>query len=332
MSVSGTTSFTLTRDQIIQYALRKLAVLELGATPESNMIANAAQSLDMLVKSWVAKGSKLWTIQELTLPLTANKTSYIIGTGFLDISYGGNTYRVQGNNVATSIVPSIGTGGTDGTYSATIGGAINGLPTCSYTITDGGITSITFNYGVGYVTAPTVTFADGGLVGTITTSVSLVDLNTDKPMTLMQAWIRNITLTPQNDIPMQVISQHDYNILGSKGATGTPNSMNLAVGRDQSVLKIYVTPDVYAQGTYQAHLLVKRTLQDVGTTESTLDFPQEWLYALGWNLAAELASDYELPPNRVQYIEAKAAKALDEIEAFDTEQNSIFFSPGPRFK
>lgn len=243
MAVSGTTSFTLTRDQIIQYALRKLAVLELGATPDATTVTNAAQSLDMIVKSWVAKGSKLWTIQELTLPLVANKTTYTIGP--------------------TTHTP---------------------------------------------------------------------DLVSEKPMTLMQAWIRNTTLSPQIDIPMQVISQHDYNILGAKGASGTPNSMYLQVGRDVSTLKIFVTPDTYAQGTYQAHLLVKRTLMDAGIATNNIDFPQEWLYALGWNLAAELASDYELPPNRVQYIEAKAAKALMEIEDFDTEQNAIFFAPGPRFK
>lgn len=243
MAVSGTTTFTLTRDQIISYALRKLAVLELGATPDANTVTNATTALDMLIKSWVAKGSKLWTIQELTLPLVASQTVYTIGpTGF---------------------TPS---------------------------------------------------------------------LIAEKPLTLMQAWIRNTTLTPQIDIPLQVISQNDYNLLGSKGSTGTPNSVSLQVGRDVSTLRIYTTPDTLAATNNQAHLLVKRTLMDVGTSTTNMDFPQEWLYALGWNLAAELASDYELPPNRVQYIEAKAAKALMEIEDFDTEQNAVFFAPGPRFK
>lgn len=243
MAVSGTTSFTLTRDEIISYALRKLAVLELGATPDTTTVTNAATSLDMMIKSWVARGSKLWTIQELTLPLTANKSTYTIGP--------------------TAYAP---------------------------------------------------------------------DLVSEKPLYLMQAWIRNTSLTPQIDIPMQVISQHDYNLLGAKGSTGTPNSMQMFVGRDVSTLHIYVTPDAFSAGIQQAHLLVKRTLMDAGTSTTNMDFPQEWLKALGWNLAAELLEDYEIPPNKAQRIEMKAEMYLREAEDFDVENASTFFAPGPRFK
>ena len=245
MAVSGTSTFTLTRDEIISYALRKLAVLELGATPDSNTVSNAAMSLDMMIKSLVAKGSKLWTIEELTLPLVASQTVYNIGP---------------------------------------------------------------------------------------TGSVTPLALATSKPLTLMQAWIRNTVNTPNTDIPLTILSLNDYNTLGSKGSTGMPNSVELQVLRDYSTLKTYVTPSTLEVGIYQIHLLVKRTIQDAGISTNNLDFPQEWLYALGWGLAAELCSDYELPPNRIQYIEAKAAKAMQEMEDFDTEQTSVYFTPDQRMK
>jgi len=58
----------------------------------------------------------------------------------------------------------------------------------------------------------------------------------------------------------------------------------------------------------------------------------EWLYALGWNLAAELAVDYGVDTERLQYIELKAAKFLTEVEDFDTEYSSTFFTPDLRMK
>jgi len=54
------------------------------------------------------------------------------------------------------------------------------------------------------------------------------------------------------------------------------------------------------------------------------------LYALGWNLAAELAVDYAVDTEPLQYIELKAAKFLPEVEDFDTEYSSTFFVPDVR--
>lgn len=243
MATSGTTAFTLTRDDIIKYSLRKLGVLELGTLPDSSTTSNAAQSLDMIIKSLVAKGSKIWTIQELTLPLVSSQTSYNIGP---------------------------------------------------------------------------------------TGSVTPLALVADKPVSLLQAWLRNVSVTPNIDIPLTVLSLNDYNTLGSKGSTGTPNSVEMQVLRDYVVVKSYVTPTSLEVGMYQMHLVVKRTLQDAGIATNNLDFPQEWLYALGWNLAAELCADYDVPPGKVQYIEAKASRALIEMEDFDVEQASMYFTPDPR--
>ena len=51
MATSGTTTFTVTRDQIIEAALRSLAVLEEGATPGPNALENASFSLNLILRS-----------------------------------------------------------------------------------------------------------------------------------------------------------------------------------------------------------------------------------------------------------------------------------------
>jgi hypothetical protein len=72
-------TYTVTRDQIITAALRKLGILEIGDTPDSNTIANATMSLNLLIKQLSTEGLKLWKISELIVPLTTNQTSYILG-------------------------------------------------------------------------------------------------------------------------------------------------------------------------------------------------------------------------------------------------------------
>lgn len=248
MTVSSTTTYTqsYTRDQIIAFAMRKLGILELGTTPDATSVSNFNESLNLLLKSWITKGVKLWTIQELTLPLTANTNTYVIGP----------------------------TGSTPGT--------------------------------------PV--------------------LVADKPMKLLQAWLRNVSVVPSNDIPLQVISQHNYNEFGSKFSTGTTNSVYMEVGREQSTVKLYTTPDTNSAALYQLHLLTQRYLFDAGTASATLDVPSEWMYALGWNLAMDCLLDYGVSGERAQMIMAGAVKFLTEAEDFDTEYNSVFFTPDARFR
>lgn len=240
MAVSTTTTFTLNRDDIITYALRKLGVIDIGVTPDPVIITNSALALNMMIKSWIAKGVKLWTISELTVPLVNAKNLYTMG-----------------------------------------------------------------------------------VVGT--------DVITNKPMRLLQAWLRNVAVTPSNDIPLQLLAKHDYNILGSKLSTGIPNSVFLDVLRDTASLYTYPTPDITAATNMQLHLVVQRPLLDVALATDNVDFPTEWLTAIGWNLAAELATDFGVDAERLQYIEAKATKALMEMEDWDIEQTSVYFVPDSRY-
>ena len=80
-------TYTVTRDQIITLALRKLGVLEIGATPDTETIANASMSLNLLIKMMSTDGLKLWKISELIIPITANQTSYILGGSTSTLMY-----------------------------------------------------------------------------------------------------------------------------------------------------------------------------------------------------------------------------------------------------
>lgn len=236
---TATTSYTITRDQVISSALRKLGVLDLGGTVDSDTLSNASLALNIMIKMWATDGLKLWTIDELTLPLVASQKSYVIGPGG--------------------------------------------------------------------------------------------DLVTHKPLKLIQAWLRNTAVTPNVDIPMQIFSKERYNILGSKSSTGVANSVFLDPRATTSTLYVYLTPDTATATNYALHLVVQRMMSDITAGSDIPDFPAEWMQALVWNLADQLAIEYSVPMNHRQEISTKADKYREQMTGFDVEYTSTFFVPDNRF-
>lgn len=79
MATSGTSTWTLNRNQVITGALRKLAVLPSGGTPSANQISDANDALNALIKAFHADGMPLWKITSHTWTVTRGTASYTIG-------------------------------------------------------------------------------------------------------------------------------------------------------------------------------------------------------------------------------------------------------------
>lgn len=79
MTTSGSTSFSVTRDQIITDALLEIGVLYDGEVPTPSMLTNANRKLNMMIKNWMADDIGLWLNSFVTMPLTVAKQSYTIG-------------------------------------------------------------------------------------------------------------------------------------------------------------------------------------------------------------------------------------------------------------
>ena len=69
----STTTFSVTRDDIIKAALRKLGVVAQGELPTTDQITEASFSLNTMVKAWEADGMPLWALRILPVTLTATK-------------------------------------------------------------------------------------------------------------------------------------------------------------------------------------------------------------------------------------------------------------------
>jgi len=81
MTTSGISSYSLSRDDIIKSALRKLSALAKGQVPDTEDYTNAALALNTLVARFKTKGMQLWTRKEYSFNPVLNTSSYSIGTG-----------------------------------------------------------------------------------------------------------------------------------------------------------------------------------------------------------------------------------------------------------
>jgi hypothetical protein len=167
---------------------------------------------------------------------------------------------------------------------------------------------------------------------TYTISPSGSDLTADKPLKIIQAWIRNIQVTPNIDTPVQILSRQEYNMLGSKASTGMPNSIWYDPRVTSGSLSLFLTPDASTATNYTLHFVAQRPMIDISVGTDIPDFPTEWMQALVWGLADELGIEYGCQANHRQEIALKAMKYRTELEDWDIETTSTMFTPDTRMR
>jgi hypothetical protein len=325
MAVSGTTTFTVTRDQIIESALRSLAVLEEGAQPSATTIENSSFSLNLILKKWQSEGIKLWTVVEYTLPLVNTQTSYTIGPSAAYDLNADKPLRVIQAFLRNMTAPTDGVG----RVSLLSGGS-------GYSSQPSNPVSVSVNSGLGSGATFNLTFS-GGVVTNAALQASGGSYAVGNILTVLGgAYTTPATITVDSlsntfiDLPMNLISQQEYNILGSKSSQGTTNSVFYKAWRDYGEVKVFLTPNANTSQYYELHLTVQRPIMDITKPNENFDFPSEWFLALKWALVAELASDYEKTLNDKQYYEQKALSLKNELMDWDIEWTSTYFQPDVR--
>lgn len=85
MATSGTTTFSVNRDEIITGALRLCGVLQDGQSAGTQQVTDAAQSLNLLLKYYATKGWLLWCYKWVEVPLVASQEVYTLGVTPADV-------------------------------------------------------------------------------------------------------------------------------------------------------------------------------------------------------------------------------------------------------
>ena len=81
MTTSGSTAFSLTRDQIITAAVRKTGRLASGQSLSSQQLTDGMQALNGVIALMQTKGMPLWARNEYTFSTTLAAATYTIGVG-----------------------------------------------------------------------------------------------------------------------------------------------------------------------------------------------------------------------------------------------------------
>ena len=81
MATSGTNSFNLDVDQVIEEAFERCGLYSRSGYD----IKSARRSLNIMLAEWANRGINLWTVELRTQTLTANTTSYTLDTDLVDV-------------------------------------------------------------------------------------------------------------------------------------------------------------------------------------------------------------------------------------------------------
>ena len=133
MATSGNTAWELTRDQIIERALRILGVLAQGASANSDQLSTGASALNGIVSRFNAIGMPLWKRTEAIITLVNATQSYSIAAAlklpevYIRVINSSVTWKLEwksqydflqlpytttGTPVAYSFTPTLAEGGT----------------------------------------------------------------------------------------------------------------------------------------------------------------------------------------------------------------------------
>jgi hypothetical protein len=155
----------------------------------------------------------------------------------------------------------------------------------------------------------------------------------DAPLEIIEARVRD---SSGNDTPINMVSRSEYVALSDKDSAGTPNT-----GFFDKLLtspRLYLWP-VNDNVENRIFMTVKIPLDDFDASANNAQFPVEWLRALKYNLAVELAPEYmtmhianpgvfrPIDSRQLQMIRDTAAQSLADAESFDSEPKSIQMVP-----
>ncbi len=346
-SVTQANVLSVIAQDIINDAVRKCGVKDIGNEVSPEEIEIALRMLNSLIKQWESRGVKLHTIYDLEIPQYGSKQSYRLDSTNLITSWGNNSYdsfAFINGDITTAIKTGAGTQtaqtnaisvaiGKQCTLVATWTNVAGQAPTLTGT---GGFTTTTLVAGVNTITFA-ATAASIVITATNTATASWVctfkmargDVDISRPMRAISARRRdNATLY---ETPILLLSREEYKQLTIKSSVGPVTQVSYERQLDYGTLYVWPISDaLYATPDYTIILTIQRAIDIFDTAEDAPDLPSEMFLAAVYGLAEILADDYSVDINERKLIGIKAQNYFGQLIMTDQETTSIFFQPETR--
>lgn len=315
MAIGTTTVLNDQRYDIIADSLMLLGINEAGENIADADMQLGVRWLNRLVKQWETQGIFLNTNEYAVLYMQAGISDYTLGNETLGAAHwaadpieqaleinaavGATTLTID-SSVLLTIGDHIGIVGNDGTLQWT---TVASKPT---------ISTVTIN------DALLVASDIGNLVFSYTARPS-----SGAPLRLIEANILNYVGEQTSSILCPILSFEDMFQLTNRKQLGTLVNISYDKKIDTGIISTWLTPNNCAT---RLRLHYQRPIFDFTDTTSTQDLPPQYLSALIYNLAVMLAPSYGKSA-LLQALIPMAQSYLTQVETFDQENVSIYFSP-----
>lgn len=318
-TTSGLYTYSTSAISLLTAALRIAQVVGEEETPTGAQLQNGLDAFNILVKNIQASGAHVWLQEEAILFLQPNQYQYQLGAGSPDHAC------LFADLTETSLVSPASASATSITVGS-IAGIGNG-DTIGISLTAGGIFWTTVS---GSPSGSTVTLA-AGLPSGASDLALVFDYPTPLARPLKTKGARRYTYSSNAEIPLIPMTRLDYANLTTKEATGTiqqfffdPQTGQGSYSNLIAIMNVYPAP---ADDTMALRFTAQRPIQDFANLSNLPDFPAEWLAALKWMLAAEIAPEYGVPAQIMEIIKMQGDPKLAMLTEWDKEDTGTTVYP-----
>jgi hypothetical protein len=312
MSTSGTATFSRNRDQLIKAALRKVNAFEAGETPDSDSLNDAAEALNALLKHWQGNGVQIYKVVEAALFPQVDQVRYSIGATSTD------------HATETWVETALTAAAANGAATITVD-SVTGIATTykiGVELDDGTMHWATVNGApAGQVVTLTAVLTDSAAIGN---RVIAYQTNLVRPMKILSA--RSYNFDSAIDTPVEEMGRVEYAEMPNKSASGAINAFYYDRRENTTgYLYLWQAPQTVDNAV---KMTVAKPIEDFNAAGDDADLPQEWIRAIIWGLADEIADDYDVPEPKRTRLERRAAQYLNEANWWERELLDIQFVPG----
>lgn len=308
MTTSGSVDFSVSRDNLIEDALRTAGIIGVEDSASSAQKTWAARLLNMMGKSWHGYGLSLW----------ARKTGWILpqtDTNEIDLGPSGD------HATLTYVQTTLSTAASDSDLTISVTSA-TGISN-GYSIgveTDEGLHWTTVN---GAPSGTTVTLTDA-LVGDAASGafVWVYQTKLQRPVRIVEAYRRDEV--GNTEVEISVLAKQEYEAMSGKESESPPILLAYDPLLDNG--RVYIYPR-FSDGKSAIKIIFQRPFEDFDAAGDTPDFPQEWYLALMLGLAVLCAPAGGLPTNDRKELKQQADAALALAMFNDTEEGSLKIQP-----
>lgn len=315
MATSGNYNSTFTRDTILEDAAEIGGILDPeGVELSARQKVRICRYLNNMIKSWQADGMQVWIRKNVGIVLQKNVSTY-------SFNWEQQTFNPRifsGSYIQTTL--SSGSGTT--IQVADTGGmsALNsfGSPTfVAIERTNGSY----FYANISSIDSVTqITLSSGGTDYLVGGYVYYYTILAPRLSRIYAGYVRS----PQGfDTPVRVITRDEYNLFGVKTTPGQTVQVFYDMGWPTATLRVYPTTNVsgyllFLEGMYPFQVFTEPS--------DMPDFPEEWINAIVYGLAEEIAFRYGMDEKRLAVV-AQKAKYWRDMALGMSQENSIYMQP-----